>query len=85
MVIVAVRPLVNSAAMFMLRAHGHNIVLKQEAFWLLAVAGIAAAGVDIFALLAYESSHGSLHRLSWVERSMCLVLLVGFFWRYRNL
>jgi hypothetical protein len=41
-------------AMFTLRAHGHEIVLTQEAFWLLVVAGIAAAGVDIFALLAYE-------------------------------
>lgn len=33
---------------------GHEIVVTQEAFWLLVVAGIAAVGVDIFALLAYE-------------------------------
>ena len=54
MVIAAVAFLVNSVAMLTMRAHGHEILLKQDAFWVLAFAGVAAAGVDIFALLAYE-------------------------------
>ena len=78
MVIAAVALVVNSAAMFMLRAHGHEIVLKQEAFWLLAVAGIAAAGVDIFALLAYERGLRVTSSLIMGGTSTALVLLVGF-------
>jgi uncharacterized membrane protein len=77
MVIAAVALLVNSAAMFTLRAHGHEIVLKQEAFWLLAVAGIAAAGVDIFALLAYERGLRVTSSLIIGGTSTALVLLVG--------
>ena len=79
MVIAAVALLVNAAAMFTLRAHGHEIVLKQEAFWLLVVAGIAAAGVDIFALLAYERGLRVTSSLIIGGTSTALVLLVGFF------
>jgi uncharacterized membrane protein len=78
MVIAAVALLVNSAVMFTLRAHGHEIVLKQEAFWLLVVAGIAAAGVDIFALLAYERGLRVTSSLIMGGTSTAIVLLVGF-------
>ena len=78
MVISTVALLVNSAAMFTLRAQGHEIVLTQEAFWLLAVAGIAAAGVDIFALLAYERGLRVTSSLIMGGMSTALVLLVGF-------
>jgi len=78
MVIAAVTLVVNSAAMFTLRAHGHEIVLTQEAFWLLAVAGIAAARVDIFALLAYERGLRVTSSLIMGGTSTALVLLVGF-------
>jgi uncharacterized membrane protein len=54
MVITAVAFVVNTIAMLTMRAQGHEIVLRQEAFGLLTIAGIAAAGVDVFALLAYE-------------------------------
>jgi uncharacterized membrane protein len=78
MVIATVALLVNSAAMFTLRARGHEIVLTQEAFWLLVVAGIAAAGVDIFALLAYERGLRVTSSLIMGGTSTAIVLLVGF-------
>jgi uncharacterized membrane protein len=77
MVIAAVALVVNSAAMFTWRAHGHAMVLTPEAFWLLAVAGIAAAGVDIFALLAYERGLRVTASLIMGGTSTVLVLLVG--------
>lgn len=78
MVITAVAFLVNSVAMVTMRARGHEIVLRQEAFWLLAAAGIAAAGVDIFALLAYERGLRVTSSLIISATSTALVLLVGF-------
>ena len=78
MVISTVALLVNSAAMLTLRAQGHEIVLTQEAFWLLVVAGIAAAGVDIFALLAYERGLRVTSSLIMGGTSTAIVLLVGF-------
>jgi uncharacterized membrane protein len=78
MVITAVAFVVNSVAMFAMRAHGHEIVLRQEAFWLLVIAGIAAAGVDIFALLAYEAGLRVTSSLIIGGTSTALVLLVGF-------
>ena len=78
MVITAVAFVVNSVAMITMRAHGHKIVLKPEAFWLLAGAGIAAAGVDIFALLAYERGLRVTSSLIIGGTSTALVLLVGF-------
>jgi uncharacterized membrane protein len=78
MVISVVALVVNSTAMLMLRAHGHETVLTQEAFWLLAVAGIAAAGVDIFALLAYERGLRVTSSLIMGGTSTALVLIVGF-------
>lgn len=78
MVITAVALLVNSVAMVAMRAHGHEIVLTREAFWLLAGAGVAAAGVDIFALLAYERGLRVTSSLIIGGTSTVLVLLVGF-------
>lgn len=78
MVITGVAFLVNSIAMLTMRAHGHEIVLRQEAFWLLAMAGIAAAGVDVFALLAYEHGLRITSSLIIGGTSTALVLLVGF-------
>jgi uncharacterized membrane protein len=40
MVIVAVAFLVNPVALLTMGAHGHQVVLKQEAFWVVAVAGV---------------------------------------------
>lgn len=78
MVIAGVAFLVNAATVLAMRASGHEIAVRQEAFWLLAVAGIAASGVDIFQLLAYE--HGLRVTSSFIigGTSTALVLLVGF-------
>ena len=78
MVITGVAFVVNSIAMLTMRAHGHEIVLRQEAFWLLAAAGIAAAGVDVFALLAYERGLRITSTLIIGGTSTAPVLLVGF-------
>ena len=78
MVITAVALVVNSAAMLMMRARGHEIILKPDAFWILAAAGVAAAGVDIFALLAYERGLRITSSLIIGGTSTALVLLVGF-------
>jgi uncharacterized membrane protein len=78
MVISAVAVLVNSLAVVTLKAHGHEIVLRREAFWVLAVAGLAAASVDIFALLAYERGLRVTSSLIIGGTSTALVLLVGF-------
>jgi drug/metabolite transporter (DMT)-like permease len=53
-------------------------VLTQEALWLLVLAGIAASGVDIFALLAYERGLRVTASLIMSGTSTMLVLLVGF-------
>ena len=45
---------INSLVLLATRASGHEIVFTREALWLTALAGIAAAGVDIFTLLAYD-------------------------------
>jgi uncharacterized membrane protein len=78
MVITGVAFLVNSIVMLSMRAHGHEIVLRPEAVWLLAIAGIAAAGVDIFVLLAYEHGLRITSSLIVGGTSTALVLLVGF-------
>jgi len=78
LVISVVALMVNSAAVLTFKAQGHEIVLTQEAFWLLVIAGIAAAGVDIFALLAYERGLRVTSSLIMGGTSTALVLLVGF-------
>jgi len=78
MVITGVAFFVNSIVMLSMRARGHEIVLRPEAVWLLAMAGIAAAGVDIFGLLAYERGLRLTASLIVGGSSTTLVLVVGF-------
>ena len=78
MVITAVAFVVNSVAMFTMRVHGHEIIFTKEALGVLAIAGIAAAGVDVFALLAYERGLRVTSSLIIGGTSTALVLLVGF-------
>ena len=76
LVISVVALMVNGAAVLTLKAQGHEIVLTQEAFWLLVLAGIAASGVDIFALLAYERGLRVTSSLIMSGTSTMLVLTV---------
>lgn len=78
MVITGVAFLVNAVVLLAMRANGHEIVFKPEALWLLVVAGIAASGVDIFGLLAYERGLRVTSSLIIGGTSTALVLLVGF-------
>jgi transporter family protein len=78
MVITAVAFVVNSVIMLVLRAHGHPIVLERRGFWALAAAGVAAAGIDVFALLAYERGLRVTSSIVMGGTSTALTLLVGF-------
>jgi uncharacterized membrane protein len=78
MVITAVAFLVNSVALLAMKAHGQEIVFSREAFWLLAIAGIGASGVDIFGLLAYERGLRVTASFIIGGTSTALVLVVGF-------
>jgi uncharacterized membrane protein len=78
MVITGVAFLVNSVTMLTMWARGHEIVLTRRGFWLLVLAGIAAAGVDLFALLGYERGMRVTSSVIVGGTSAALVLLVGF-------
>lgn len=78
MVITAVAFLVNTIVMFTMRAQGQEIVFTQKGLWTLVLAGLAAAGVDLFALLAYERGLRITSSLIIGGTSTALVLLVGF-------
>jgi len=68
----------NGTTLLVMRARGHAIVLQWDAVWLLAIAGVAAAGVDIFTLLAYERGLRITSSLIVGGTSTALVLLIGF-------
>ena len=68
----------NSIILLAMRAHGHEIVFQRQAVWQLALAGIAAAGVDVFTLLAYERGLRITSSLIVGGTSTALVLLIGF-------
>jgi len=78
MVISAFAFLVNSVVLVTIRAQGREIALKPDGFWMLAAAGVAAAGVDIFGLLAYERGLRVTSSFIMSGTSTALVLLVGF-------
>jgi drug/metabolite transporter (DMT)-like permease len=69
---------VNSAVLLVTRASGHEIIFTREALWLTALAGVAAAGVDIFALLAYDRGLKVTSSFFIGGTSTVLVLLAGF-------
>ena len=70
--------LVNAAVILVTRASGQEIVFTREALWLLALAGLAAAGVDIFGLLAYDRGLRVTSSFFMGGTSTVLVLLAGF-------
>lgn len=78
MIITGAAFVVNALVLVFMRAGGHEIALKPEAFWLLAIAGVAASGVDIFALLAYERGLKVTSSLIISGTSTALVILIGF-------
>ena len=78
LVITGVALVVNSLALLATRANGHEIVFTREALGLMAVAGIAASGVDIFGLLAYERGLKVTSSFFIGGTSTLLVVLAGF-------
>jgi drug/metabolite transporter (DMT)-like permease len=78
MIITGVALVINSLALLATRANGHEIVFTREALWLMALAGIAASGVDIFGLLAYDRGLKVTSSFFIGGTSTLLVLLAGF-------
>jgi uncharacterized membrane protein len=78
MVVAAFALAVNAVALGVLRANGQEIAFHPRSFWLLALAGVAASGVDVFQLIAY--GHGLRVTSSFIigGTSTLIVLLVGF-------
>ena len=68
----------NSIVLLATRARGHEVVFTREALWLMVLAGIAAAGVDIFGLLAYDRGLKVTSSFFIGGTSTVLVLLAGF-------
>jgi len=78
LVITGVALLVNTVALLVTRAHGQEIVFTRDALLLMALAGVAASGVDIFGLLAYDRGLKVTSSFYIGGTSTVLVLLVGF-------
>ena len=78
LVITGVALLVNSLALLVMRAGGHELVVTRQGLWLLAAAGVAAAGVDIFSLLAYERGLRVTSSFLIGGTSTLVLLLMGF-------
>lgn len=69
---------VNLTVLLVMKMRGHETVFTRESLWLLLGAGMAAASVDLFGLLAYQ--HGLRVTSSFVMggTSTLAVLLAGF-------
>jgi drug/metabolite transporter (DMT)-like permease len=69
---------VNTIVLIVMRAGGHEITVSREGLLLMAAAGLAAAGVDLFSLFAYQ--HGLRVTSSFLigGTSTLVVLLAGF-------
>lgn len=78
LVITAGALAMNAIVLAATRAGGHEIVFSREALWLMLLAGVAAAGVDIFGLLAYERGLKVTSSFFIGGTSTLLVLLAGF-------
>ena len=68
----------NVIVLLVMRGRGHEIVFDSGALWLMVVAGVAAAGVDIFSLLAYERGLRISSSLIVGGTSTALVMIIGF-------
>ena len=70
--------LVNTIVLVVMRSAGHEIAFSGEGLLLMAAAGIAAAGVDLFGLFAFQ--HGLRVTSSFLigGTSTLVVLLAGF-------
>ena len=69
---------INTIVLIVMRAAGHEIAFTREGLWLLVGAGVAAAGVDLFGLFAFQ--HGLRVTSSFLigGTSTLVVVLVGF-------
>jgi len=70
--------MINTIALIVMRAGGHQVTFSREGLLLMAGAGIAAAGVDLFGLFAFQ--HGLRVTSSFFigGTSTLVVVLAGF-------
>lgn len=78
LVVTSAALVANTTTLLIMRSRGHSLVFQWDAVWLLAIAGVAAAGVDIFTLMAYERGLRITSSLIVGGTSTALVLIVGF-------
>ena len=78
LILTGVAFVVNALILLGMRANGHEIVFTREVLWLMALAGVAASGVDIFGLLAYDRGLKVTSSFFIGGTSTVLVLLAGF-------
>jgi drug/metabolite transporter (DMT)-like permease len=79
MVVSAVAFLVNLTIVLTMKAHGQEITLRRESVLFLILAGLAAAGVDMFGLFAYNRGLKVTSSLIINATTTGIVLIVGFF------
>ena len=79
MVVSAVAFLVNLTIVLTMKAHGQEITLTRESVLFLILAGLAAAGVDMFGLFAYNRGLKVTSSLIINATTTGIVLIVGFF------
>lgn len=73
---------VNLIVLLVMKAGGHPTVFTRESLWLLLAAGMAAASVDLFGLLAYQHGLRVTSSLVISGTSTLAVLLAGFLLLY---
>jgi drug/metabolite transporter (DMT)-like permease len=73
---------VNLIVLLVMKAGGHQTVFTRESLWLLLAAGMAAASVDLFGLLAYQHGLRVTSSLVISGTSTLAVLLAGFLLLY---
>jgi uncharacterized membrane protein len=79
MIVSGVAFMVNLATMLTMKANGQVIVFKREGLLFLVLAGLAASGVDMFGLYAYNRGLKVTSSLIINATATGVVLIVGFF------
>jgi uncharacterized membrane protein len=78
MIISAVAFSVNSLVLFFMKARGQEIIFTTRGLILLIFAGLSAAGIDLFYLLAYSKGLKISSTFIMVGIQTLLILLIGF-------
>ena len=78
MVISVVALLANLTVLLVMRAAGQEVVFTPRSLGLVALAGVAAAGIDLFGILAFARGLNVSSSLVITGTQLSFVLLAGF-------